>query len=62
LAAKKQTEQDKLLVRTFKDGSQNWWLNLKHFTIIDSKLICAAGGVPTEEERVHMEKYLKTKN
>jgi len=54
-------KEEKLLVKSFKDGSLNWWCSLKHFTILNGELICAAGGEPTDEEINHMKKYLKTK-
>ena len=59
VAPKKETE--KLTVRQFKSSNNDWWLNLKHWTIINGELILAAGGLDITEERIHMEKYLKSK-
>ena len=57
---KKETVE-KLIVKGFRDGSHNFWLNLKHFTILNGELICASGGEPTDEEISHMKKYIKAK-
>jgi hypothetical protein len=60
LAKKKETE-DKLLIRQFRDGRLSWWLAMKHFQLLDGKLICASGGETTQEELDHMLKYLRNK-
>jgi len=59
--AKKKETKDKLLIRQFHDGRPSWWLAMKHFQLLDGKLICTAGGEPTQEELDHILKYLKNK-
>jgi len=54
----KKTETE-FKIKRFKDGSNNWWINTKHFTILYGKLFFAAGGEPTEEEIEKATAYLK---
>lgn len=59
---KKKTSEDKLTVRQFRDGSQNWWCAMKHFTLDENKnIVLCAGGLWVEEEVEHLRRYLKTK-
>jgi len=54
-------EKDKLTVKQFKDGTQNYWLNMKHYALINGEITLCAGGMLVEEEVEHLRKYLKTK-
>jgi len=54
-------KENNFTVRKFKNSDNDWWCEMKHFTILNGELILAAGGIETEELRNHMIKYLKGK-
>jgi len=49
-------------IRPFTLDKISWWAGYKHITILNGKLISAAGGEPTEEEWQAMKEYLNNKN
>jgi hypothetical protein len=55
------TEKEKITVRQFKDGSNNWWVSGKHYNIQENTPTLVAGGIEVEEETEHFRKYLKRK-
>lgn len=58
---KKKKETD-FRVKSFKDGSDNWWVQYIHYSIIQGKLTVCAGGIETETHRDKITTYLKRKN
>lgn len=62
LSPKDAEKEEKLIIRQFADKDRrDWWLNYKHWTIVDNKPFLCAGGMFIEEEYQHMLKYLKSK-
>jgi hypothetical protein len=53
---KKETEYP---IRKFKLDPSSWWVGYFHFSIVNGKLICAAGGNPPEEAWEKIKTYLK---
>jgi len=54
-------KEDKLIIKQFKNSKNDWWLAMKHWTIIEGKPFLAAGGMFVQEEYDHIYKYLKGK-
>jgi len=50
------------MIKQFKDNSNNWWLNGKHFTVCQGNPCLVAGGIPTKEEIEQLKRYFKRKN
>lgn len=57
----KKDKEKKLQVKAFKDGSNSWWYNFKHYTIIDGQIRCVAGGIEEEEGIEKVTAYCKRK-
>lgn len=53
--------KEKIIVRQFKDNSQNWWVSKKHYAIKENHPFLVAGGIEDIEETEHFRKYLKRK-
>ena len=56
---KKETET--LRIKPFKNDPTSVWWDLKHWRVIDGKAVLCAGGIEYEEDRIHVEKYFKSK-
>lgn len=51
--------EDKIQIKRFKDGSNNFWVGFQHWTILKNELVFCAGGIPTEEHRAKLLTYCK---
>lgn len=49
------------MIKRFKDGSNNWWVNGKHYAITNGKPILVSGGVYLQEDENELIEYLKNK-
>lgn len=54
-------KEDKVTVKQFRNGSQNWWVGYKHYRLIEGVPTLCGGGVENKEETEHFSKYLKRK-
>lgn len=55
-------DKKEIVVRQFRDGTNNFWCALKHFRLTEDKeIILCGGGLWIEEEVEHLRKYLKRK-
>lgn len=54
-------KENKITVKQFRDGSQNWFVNFKHYKLIEGVPTLCAGGLEDKEETEHFIKYLKRK-
>lgn len=60
LAKKKDSDEDKITVRKFKDGSSNFWVGYLHLYLNEQNEICfACGGIMTEEHLSALQAYVK---
>lgn len=55
----KKKTKEVIRVKRFKDGSNNFWISTFHYSIINNKLVCCAGGIPDEDIEKKMQSYLK---
>lgn len=51
----------KEIIKPFKNDTNSIWYKVKHWRIMDGKLILAAGGVFDQEDYNHVEKYFQKK-
>lgn len=59
MAKKKETE-DKIIIRAFKDGSSNWFVDGVHYHLNkEGEIIFCSGGIDKEQLRTALESYIK---
>ena len=62
MAPKKEDKTEKKqTVKPFKDGSNNWWYNKKHYMTLSGEIKCVAGGISEPEAIEKITAYCKRK-
>jgi len=56
----KKTTEEKIVIKQFKDGSSNYWVDGKHYYLDkNNEVHFAAGGIDTEELREALRQFIK---
>lgn len=60
MSAKKKETSEKLQVKSFKDGSSNFWYDNVHYHLNqNNKIIWCAGGIDTQERKEAVEAFIR---
>jgi len=55
-----QRKKKEIIVKQFKDGSSNFWVDGSHYSLNeDNSISFCAGGIDTEEKRIELESFIK---
>lgn len=53
--------EKKEVIKAFKNDPLSCWFRIKHYRVMDCKLVLAAGGLFDQGDYNHVEKYFKQK-